>query len=1148
MTKSVKPLMKFALTVSAAALGAGPLSTLPKEVILSILKSLLSEDVTKKLADVINELPGNLAGDYAKEFLDSLEKEPAQDLRMIYLLALRKALIDERSSLRNEIGVRPHYLNERQLPDEMENLFAAWLAKTDSLLGDVIDVEILFGDQPALEVIFETPEGPWGFLKRTLIEWADQKEIPEELELHLHRDLPKSLADHFTTILSNPNRQQEFNKHQAHFLHLLDRSLSSLQHKTDQILELHTATKSAQGERSVVAGDINAPVFTGDIEGGVHFHLAGGAQIHRPYDLNRFRTERIKQWSGVDYRLDERFVNLTLVLDPGENKPREMPESNEFRYQDLKSVLSETQNTPALVLLGEPGCGKSTLLRRLQLDHSIDRLTDGSDEISFFVQLNGYRGPDPRTWLNAKWSNLYSDLPPLDSFLKQNKALLLLDALNEMPHSSNYSDLIAEWRAFTLEIAGNGNRLVFSCRRRDYTELGSNPELTVPRVAVELMNEDQIRIFLGKYLGKRADDVWKEIKDSPQQLELYSVPYFLNLLCNQSDMEGGVPKGRASLFTGFIRKSLKREIGRNSTLFQQGILLSRKDHEKVLLPEWRSPFDLPENGLLIPGLSNLAFGMQEKRPFIGENSQVRVSEETAKDYLAIDNHEDLINAGVALNVLDLDRKQEEEIAFFHQLLQEYFAARRLAKKPDPSLAHVEWQVGRVSPSLEKTLADLPDSAPLPPLRQTGWEETTRIAVPIINVREQEGFIRKLIPHNLPLAARCAASPEVDISEELKSEIQNLLIARTQDRKADLRARIAAGEALGELGDPRFELRMGHFGEYLLPPMVEIPGGSYPIGLNKGQYKDEEPEHFVEIPAFQIGQFPVTNAEYKKFIEAGGYEDEQWWDTDEALKWLRGEGTAEGERTTYRDYRNWLLQQSEDEIEQRTDFTSEEKEQSISLRNMTDDEFEELIGQIARDGATYREPAFWDDARFNHPSQPVVGVSWFEARAYCNWLTHGVPPSGGQLNDSKARLKTELRTFTLPTEVEYEAAARGLQKRLYSYGNVFDSSRCNTFESHIRRTTPIGIFDNATPEGVYDLTGNVWTWTLSEYKDYKYISNDGREDINTTGIKRVLRGGSWFNDRGGARAVFRDRDDPFVRSYKFGFRVVVRPPSQGFSEH
>lgn len=98
MAKPVKPLTKFALTLSAAALGAGPLSTLPNEFILSILKSLLGDVVTGKLTDVINDVLGNLAGDYAKEFLDAIEKQPAQDLRLFYLLALQKALIDQRAA------------------------------------------------------------------------------------------------------------------------------------------------------------------------------------------------------------------------------------------------------------------------------------------------------------------------------------------------------------------------------------------------------------------------------------------------------------------------------------------------------------------------------------------------------------------------------------------------------------------------------------------------------------------------------------------------------------------------------------------------------------------------------------------------------------------------------------------------------------------------------------------------------------------------------------------------------------------------------------------------------------------------------------------------------------------------------------------
>lgn len=124
---------------------------------------------------------------------------------------------------------------------------------------------------------------------------------------------------------------------------------------------------------------------------------------------------------------------------------------------------------------------------------------------------------------------------------------------------------------------------------------------------------------------------------------------------------------------------------------------------------------------------------------------------------------------------------------------------------------------------------------------------------------------------------------------------------------------------------------------------------------------------------------------------------------------------------------------------------------------------------------------------------MVGVTWFEARAYCNWLT---------ANAADGRL------CRLPTEAEFEAAARGQQGRSFPYGETFDASRCNTFESHIRRTTPSGIFDNATPEDAYDLSGNAYTWTLSIYDQeqlpYPYRSDDGREELQATGVRRVRR--------------------------------------------
>jgi formylglycine-generating enzyme required for sulfatase activity len=853
---------------------------------------------------------------------------------------------------------------------------------------------------------------------------------------------------------------------------------------------------------------------------------------HKPTDLIEYYVGRIAQWSLPQYHLDKRFVNLTLLLDKGEGEPQRWQRTDSFRFNNLSDVLEHTKEYPSLVLLGAPGNGKSTLLRRLQLDHSANRLRDGEEQVSFYIQLNGYRAhskealPEPREWLGSRWAALYPQLPPLKDFLQQGRVLLLLDAINEMPHknAADYRMMVGMWRAFAQEAAGQGNRLVFSCRSLDYSASLSSPDLRVPQVEVQPMNVGQVRDFLKVYIPDHECRVWKELEGSPQ-FGLFQTPYFLKLLCEQVEASGDVPKGRVALFTGFVRQALGREI--NTELFHSEILLSELDRQKLNLGEWRSPFELPERGALIPKLADLAFSMQVKG-LETEGAQVRIDYDEACEKVAHDRAEEILKAGIALNVLDKDVAQLE-IIFFHQLLQEYFAARRLSKEPQSELVQVECDAERVSPTLAKTLANLADGDPLPPLGQTGWEETTLTAAPM--AKDPAKFIRDLMSPNLPLAARCASLPEVWIGEGLKRDIQNALIARTMDQTIDLRARIAAGEALGIIGDPRFERRNGPHGEYILPPTVTIAAGTYSVGDDESVYDVEKPKHTVGLGAFHLGQFPVTNAEYDLFMKAGGYEDERWWDTVEAKAWRKGEGTAEGAKQAWREDRKTFQGWTEEYIHglvKQNRISWKQAEDWITMRNWSEEYFEqELSKRYDRDARLYRRPEFWEDTRFNNYTQPVVGVTWFEARAYCNWLTANVG---------------EAVAYRLPTEAEFEAAARGIKGRMFPYGDEFDVARSNTFESHIRRTTPVGIFDNVTPEGAFDLSGNVYTWTLSIYDQkqypYPYRSDDGRDSLDKVGVNRVLRGGSWSAPLANARTVYRNYVLPAFRDDDIGFRVVV----------
>ncbi|MEY4166216.1 MAG: hypothetical protein RIR52_40, partial [Acidobacteriota bacterium] len=110
-------------------------------------------------------------------------------------------------------------------------------------------------------------------------------------------------------------------------------------------------------------------------------------------------------------------------------------------------------------------------------------------------------------------------------------------------------------------------------------------------------------------------------------------------------------------------------------------------------------------------------------------------------------------------------------------------------------------------------------------------------------------------------------------------------------------------------------------------------------------------------------------------------------------------------------------------------------------------------------------------------------------------------------------------------------ARNRRSRSSGICSEFDSDRCNTFESHIRKTTPVGIFDNTTPEGAYDLSGNAYTWTSTIFDETRFPypwRHDEREDPGDAEARRLVRGGSWGNFRVGARAAFRFYDHPAGR--------------------
>jgi formylglycine-generating enzyme required for sulfatase activity len=250
---------------------------------------------------------------------------------------------------------------------------------------------------------------------------------------------------------------------------------------------------------------------------------------------------------------------------------------------------------------------------------------------------------------------------------------------------------------------------------------------------------------------------------------------------------------------------------------------------------------------------------------------------------------------------------------------------------------------------------------------------------------------------------------------------------------------------------------------------DVPAGQYTIGSDSSDldaFDNEKPLQTVIVPAFRMSRYVVTNAQWKMFMDADGYANKQWWNY------------------------GW-------------DVSCERQ---------------------------WKEPRYWHDWRFSLPNQPVVGISWYEAQAFCAWLSIVLGYK-----------------VTLPTEAEWEVSARGSQRLMYAWGNEWHPDLTNTRENPLDRTTVVGCYPHgASWCGALDITGNVWEWTNSDFwKDDRSSHISIRRDDRSSQISIVnntsyisIRGGAWDYGRRNVRCAGRGRNNPQGRFYDLSLRLVT----------
>jgi formylglycine-generating enzyme required for sulfatase activity len=369
-----------------------------------------------------------------------------------------------------------------------------------------------------------------------------------------------------------------------------------------------------------------------------------------------------------------------------------------------------------------------------------------------------------------------------------------------------------------------------------------------------------------------------------------------------------------------------------------------------------------------------------------------------------------------------------------------------------------------------------------------------------------------------------------VGQAVLERVQGWLAALLRAGALDPRERAGAGAVLAQLGDPRFREDAWYLPDEPLLGFVEIPAGPFLMGTREGDipalmerfggdrewYEWEPPRHEVALPPCYIARHPVTVAQFSAFAEAGGYQERRYWAEAEAAQvWQDGKV-----RCIYA----WINEEGNVE-------TSEE---------------------LADAPASVSES-------FNLANHPVVGVTWYEALAYCRWLTEKLREWNGTPEPLVGLLRQDGWAITLPSEAEWEKAARGGVQiprqvenpepgRAFPWGNEPDPNRGNYDETGVDATSAVGCFPGgASPYGVEDLSGNVWEWTRSLWGEkleepdfgYPYDPGDGREDLEAgRGVLRVLRGGAFSYVAGSVRCASRLGLDPYSRFRSRGFRLCV----------
>ncbi len=751
------------------------------------------------------------------------------------------------------------------------------------------------------------------------------------------------------------------------------------------------------------------------------------------------------------------------------------------------------RDTPFLVVLGDPGAGKSTLARYVMLalaeGHAHERL--GLEDVwlpilfpvAAFAEARE-RQPDlaPLDYLSEYYKGLSQ--PDYGSLFRRallgGRALLLLDGLDEVREGR--LELARCLEAFVREWDAPGNRFVATSRSAGYDDAPLDDTLFV-RATIQPFADDDVRLFAQKwsYAYERAG-----AQELPTEAAIAAI-----------ELQRRAAARTTSLQAAVFATSNVTDLARNPLLLT---ILALIHNQGTRLPDRRVDlYRLCVEALAETWNRARSLSGREINVFLGDQ---KLDERFVVNLLgpaALWIHAE--QPGGLVEQHDLERqltrtlvqtyglvhgKAQHLAGDFIDLVRRYTGLLQERGHRKYGFLHLTFEEYLAARALlESEMVPDPDGLIHERAVAAGWREVLRLAVATASLREAGRLLLHLLKAPAPgetrglpavLAGECLLDiGRSGVSQNAWSAVIAALVALLEDPEATVAVHVEGGQVLGRLGDPRL----------LDPRTGDAPIGGYWCAIEAGPfwYGDETKNQKLQqvtLPyAFQIARFPVTNVEYGRFIDDDGYNPAQSWWTEHGRAFLAPGG-----------------------------HRYEDQEQPITL------------------------PRYWNDPQYNGSSQPIVAVSWYEAAAYCAWLT---------IQGHQAGWLPQGDVIRLPTSLEWERAARHIDQRRYPWDSTEpDAERANYATGELQQPSPVGCYPAGVAAcGALDLAGNIWEWTMTSWE--KHTAPEPQKDFTLEELP-VIRGGSFYQDIEYLCCGARSRFNPYFRYSYGGFRVIWSPRS------